>query len=152
MEFNIVAAVVGGLAGTAVMTGMMLGGKKLHLPAVDAQGILGFVRRAERVGSLGYIMHFALGAVFAIGYALVFVTFPGNILLLGVGLGIIHWLAVGWMFAFAPKVHAGMQAGTIEIVGAYMLRSLGFVGFMAGMVGHIVFGMVVALVYGMFVG
>jgi hypothetical protein len=112
MEFNIVAAVVGGLAGTAVMTGMMLGGKKLHLPAVDAHGILGFVRRAERVGSLGYIMHFALGAVFAVGYALAFVTFPGNILLLGVGLGIIHWLAVGWMFAFAPKVHAGMQAGT----------------------------------------
>jgi hypothetical protein len=33
-----------------------------------------------------------------------------------------------------------------------MLRSLGFVGFIAGMVGHIVFGMVVALVYGMFVG
>ncbi|HRF97552.1 MAG TPA: hypothetical protein PLZ51_20230, partial [Aggregatilineales bacterium] len=76
-----------------------------------------------------------------------FRSISGNIIILGVILGIIHWLVVGWMFAFAPYAHAGMKAGTVEKTGAYMLKSLGFMGFIAGMVGHIVFGVVVALTY-----
>ena len=149
MELNVMAAVVAGLAGTAVMTGMMLGGKKLHLPAVDAHGILGFMQHADHAGSLGYIMHFALGALFGIGYAVVFALIPGNILWLGAIVGVVHWLLVGWMFAFAPLAHAGMKAGLVEETGPYMLKSLGMVGFMAGLVGHVVFGIVVALVYGL---
>ena len=151
MEFSIVAAIVAGLLGTAVMTGMMLWGRKLHLPAVDAHGILGHMRSANQTSSLGYVMHFLLGAVFAIGYAFVFVTIPVNILLMGAVLGVVHWLIVGWMFAFAPLAHAGMQAGTIEETGAYMLKSLGITGFFAGLVGHVVFGLVVGLVYGLMV-
>ena len=151
MELNVIAAMIAGLVGTAVMTGMMLGGKKLHLPAVDAHGILGFVQDASQASSLGYIMHFVLGAVFAIGYALVFTKISGSILLWGAVLGMIHWLLVGWMFAFAPIAHAGMKAGLIEETGPYMLKSLGVVGFVAGLAGHMVFGIVVALVYGLLV-
>jgi hypothetical protein len=33
-----------------------------------------------------------------------------------------------------------------------MLKSLGITGFFAGLVGHIVFGLVVALVYGLAIG
>ena len=152
MEFSIVAAVIAGLLGTAVMTGIMLWGRKLNLPAVDAHGILEHMRSADHAGSLGYVMHFLLGAVFAIGYALVFVMVPINILLMGAVLGALHWLIVGWMFALAPLAHAGMQAGTIEETGAYMLKSLGITGFFAGLVGHVVFGLVVGLVYGLIVG
>ena len=152
MEINIIAAIISGFAGTAVMTGMMLVGKQLHLPAVDAHGILGYAGNSDRAGSLGYVMHFVLGAVFAIGYALVFSIIPGNILILGAILGVIHWLIVGWMFALAPQLHAGMKAGTVEITGPYMLQSLGFTGFIAGMVGHIIFGVTVALVYGLIIG
>lgn len=152
MEINIFAAMIAGLLGTAVMTSLMLGGRKLNLPAVDAHGILGHMRSAEHASSLGYIMHFGLGAVFAIGYAFVFNLIPINIILLGAGLGVVHWLLVGWMFALAPVAHAGMQAGTIEETGAYMLKSLGITGFFAGLVGHVVFGLVVGLVYGVMVG
>lgn len=148
MEFNTLAAIIAGLTGTAVMTVMMLTGKRLHLPAVDAHGILGYVRDADHAGSLGYIAHFTMGAVFALGYALVFTLYPGNLLITGALLGIVHWLAVGWMFAFAPLAHAGMQAGLVEPSGPYMLSSLGAAGFIAGLTGHIVFGVVVALVYG----
>lgn len=148
MELNVIAAMIAGLAGTAVMTGMMFGAKKLHLPAVDVHGILGFVQNANQASSLGYIMHFVLGAVFAMGYAFVFTAVLGNILLWGAVLGMIHWLLVGWIFAFAPVAHAGMKAGLIAETGPYMLTSLGVVGFLAGMAGHIVFGVVVALVYG----
>ena len=66
---------------------------------------------------------------------------------LSVALGVVHWLIVGWMFAFAPHVHARMKAGTVEKTGGYMWQSLGLFGFMAGMLGHIVFGVVVALIY-----
>ncbi|HXV44187.1 MAG TPA: hypothetical protein VEC96_14065 [Anaerolineae bacterium] len=152
MEINVVAAVIAGLVGTAIITGMMLGGKQLKLPSVDAHGILGYIRQADQAGSLGYIMHFVLGAVFAIGYAIVFMIIPGNMLILGAGLGIIHWLVVGWMFAFAPFVHAGMKAGLIQETGPYMLKSLGITGFIAGLVGHMVFGMMGGLVYGLIVG
>ena len=152
MEFNIIAAAIAGLAGTAVMTGLMLGGKQLHLPVIDAHGILGYVQNANTASGLGYIMHFALGAVFAIAYALAFTLFPINILLMGIGLGVVHWLIVGWMFALAPKVHAGMQAGTVQTTGSYMLQSLGIVGFIAGLVGHIVFGITVGLIYGLIIG
>jgi hypothetical protein len=62
--------------------------------------------------------------------------------------GTIHWLLVGGLFAFAPFVHAGMKAGMIKEPGAYMLKSLGMMGFIGGLVGHIVFGVTVALVYG----
>src|SRR5262245_17226268 len=100
MAINGIAAIIAGLGGTAVMTGMMLVGGQLNLPAIDVQGILGRMQHAERSSSLGYIMHFVLGAVFALGYALVFALIPVNILALGPLLGIVHWLAVGWMFAF----------------------------------------------------
>lgn len=140
-------AMLGGLIGTSLMTSMMLFGKQLQLPAIDAHGILGFMLDADKAQPIGYIMHWLLGAVFAIGYAFVFIYLPANLLVLGAFLGIIHWLVVGWMFAFAPLMHKGMQAGTVQATGAYMLKSLGFVGFIAGMIGHIVFGVAVALTY-----
>jgi hypothetical protein len=147
MMFDFVIASIAGVIGTAVMTGMMLFGKQLHLPAIDAHGILGYMQRSDRATALGYILHWVNGIVFAIGYAIVFRLIGANVIVLGIILGTIHWLVVGWMFAFAPLAHAGMKAGTVEETGAYMLKSLGIVGFIAGLVGHIVFGITVALIY-----
>ncbi len=148
MNLDFTAAAVAGLLGTAVMTGMMLVGKQLRLPAVDAHGILGYIRHSDRASSLGYLIHFILGVIFAIGYAVVFERVPVNLILLGAALGVVHWLLLGWMFAFAPLAHAGMQAGRVQRVGPYMLHSLGIPGFVAGLIGHIVFGMIIGLVYG----
>lgn len=147
MVNDLLIAVIGGLIGTSIMTGMMLFGRQMKLPAVDAHGILGFVQYADRASPLGYVMHWLMGAVFALGYALIFRTIAGNLIVLGAVLGIVHWLIVGWMFSLAPYVHAGMKAGTVEETGAYMLKSLGIFGLIAGGIGHIVFGIVVALIY-----
>jgi|GEM_PF-118363 len=147
MIYDFVIASIGGAIGTALMTGMMLIGKQMGIPAVDAHGILGYMLNSEKASPVGYIMHWILGVVFAIGYAIVFQYVPRNVIFLGTMLGIIHWIIVGWLFAFAPIAHAGMQAGTVPEPGAYMMKSLGFPGFIAGMVGHIVFGLTVTLVY-----
>lgn len=144
--------IVAGLAGTTVMTAMMLAGKQLGLPAIDVHSLLGYVTRADRRTSVGYIGHWALGALFAIGYIMVFRAIAGNLLVAGALLGIVHWLLVGGMFAFAPSFHAGMRAGTVKAAGPYMLNALGVIGFFGGMMGHIVFGVTVALIYGLLRG
>lgn len=147
MNRDILLAATAGLLGTTVMTAMMLAGKQVGLPAIDVHGLLGYIRRSDRRTRVGDVMHWLLGAVFAIPYFVVFRLFPYNPLLLGAAAGIVHWLVVGGMFAFAPRVHAGMQAGTVKEAGAYMTKSLGIMGFIGGMTGHVVFGLVVALVY-----
>jgi len=147
MVHDLGLAVIAGIIGTIVMTSLMLIAKRMNLPAVDAHGILGYMQHADRASVLGYLMHGFLGAIFGIGYVLVFLYVPSNLMLMSILLGIVHWLIVGWMFALAPLAHAGMKAGTIEPTGAYMLKSLGFVGFIAGTIGHIVFGITVAVVY-----
>jgi len=44
-------------------------------------------------------------------------------------------------------VHAGMRAGTVKEAGAYLTKSLGVMGFFGGLIGHIVFGVTVGLIY-----
>ncbi len=149
---DFVIAAIGGVVGTTLMTGLMLFGRQLKLPAVDAHGILGFVLSADHANLVGYIAHWLMGVVFAIGYAIVFREVEANLWILGLVLGTVHWLVVGWMFGLAPLVHAGMKAGTVAETGPYMLKSLGFVGFIAGLVGHIVFGLAVTGVYSLLGG
>jgi hypothetical protein len=129
------------------MTGMMLGGKLVGLPAIDVHGILGYVTRPDHRTALGYVMHWVLGAGFAIPYVILFKIISSNPVLLGAAFGAVHWLLVGGMFAFAPMVHAGMRAGTVKEPGAYMTKSLGVIGFFGGLIGHIVFGVTIGLLY-----
>jgi hypothetical protein len=145
--YDLFAAIIAGLIGTSVMTGMMLVGKQLRLPAIDVRGLLGYITHPDRPNSFGYIVHWALGAAFAIVYARLFRVISGDIRVLGAVFGIVHWLMVGWIFAFVPKIHAGMKAGLVKESGPYMLKALGMIGFVGGMVGHVVFGVTVALVY-----
>ncbi len=152
MEFNVIAAVIAGLAGTTIMTGMMLMVGKTGMPAIDVHGLLGYVTQVDRPNSVGYIFHWVFGAVSAIVYALLFQVVPGNILILGAVFGFVHWLIIGGVFAFVPKVHAGMKAGQVQESGAYMLKALGIMGFIGGAMGHVVFGVTVGLVYGLIIG
>jgi uncharacterized membrane protein YagU involved in acid resistance len=144
---DVMIAVIAGLTGTTIMTGMMLVIQRLGLPAIDVHGLLGYITREDRRSSLGYISHWVLGVIFAIPYIWLFRVSLGNVVLLGAVLGIAHWMLVGGMFAFAPMIHAGMKAGTVKVPGAYMAKSMGLLGFIGGMIGHIVFGVTVALIY-----
>jgi hypothetical protein len=67
--------------GTTVMTGMMLVGQRLGLPAIDVHGILGHITQPDLRTALGYVAHWVLGSVFAILYVIVFRAIPGNIIL-----------------------------------------------------------------------
>lgn len=51
-----------------------------------------------------------------------------------------------------PVMHAGMRSGEVAAPGFYMLRAGGALSFIGGLMGHVIFGLVVALVYGLLTG
>lgn len=90
MAFNLVADVVAGVVGTAVITAVMMMAPLMGMPKMDIPALLGSK-------ALGMVMHFMMGVVFAVIYAILFGVFTGaNLLLLGVVFGIVHWRSWVW--------------------------------------------------------
>jgi len=144
---SILSAVIAGLVGTVVFTMVMVMAPKMGMPKMDIVGLLGSMFGGEN-RALGMIIHLMMGAIFAIIYAYLWGAGIGTLSLLGgVIFGVVHWLVVGLMMGGMPMLHTGIKSGSVEAPGAFMLKSGGPVAFMGGLIGHIVFGIVVALVY-----
>jgi len=148
---NIIGAIVAGLAGTVVISMLMAMAPKMGMPKMAIWEMLGTMFSKEGNVGLGWVMHFMMGVIFAIIYAALWVAGIGSATLLsGVVFGVVHFLIAGLMMGGVPMMHAGIKAGTVQAPGVLMLNS-GAMGFMGGLVGHAVYGLVVALVYGLFV-
>jgi hypothetical protein len=148
---NIIGAIVAGLAGTVVISMLMAMGPRIGMPKMAIWEMLGTMFSKEGNLALGWIMHFMMGVIFAIIYAALWAAGIGSATLLsGVVFGAVHFLIAGLMMGGMPMLHAGIKAGTVKAPGVLMLNS-GAMGFMGGLVGHAVYGLVVALVYGLFV-
>ena len=144
---SILSAVIAGLVGTVVFTMIMVMAPKMGMPKMDIVGLLGSMFGGEN-RALGMIIHLLMGAIFAIIYVYLWGVGIGILSLLGgVIFGAIHWLVVGLMMAGMPMMHAGIKSGAVEAPGIYMTKSGGAMGFMGGLIGHIIFGAVVALTY-----
>ena len=129
MDFDLIAAIVGGLVGTAVMTVLMTMAPVMGLPKMDMPALLGSIFGAPGSKTLGLQMHFMMGTVFGLVYAALFAVITGtSIVLLGVLFGIVHWLIAGLMTGMMPIMHAGIKPGQIEAPGVFMTR-LGGTGF-----------------------
>lgn len=149
---NIVGAIIAGLVGTVVISMIMMMAPKMGMPKMAIWEMLGSMFSPDGNVELGWAIHFMMGAVFGIIYALLWSLGIGGVnVLSGLLFGVVHWLAVGLMMAGMPMMHAGIRAGTVSAPGVYMLNRGGMMSFMGGLIGHAVFGIVVALVYGAFV-
>lgn len=149
---NFLGAVIAGVAGTIVMTMVMVMAPKMGMPKMDIVGMLGSMFSPEGNRSLGMAMHLMMGIVFAVIYALLWNAGVGTVgLLWGAVFGTVHWLVSGGMMGGMSMMHAGVKSGTIEAPGVFMINNGGMMAFMGGLIGHIIFGLVVALVYGLFV-
>jgi hypothetical protein len=149
---NIFGAVVAGIIGTIVITVVMAMSPKMGMPKMDIVGMLGSMFNPEGNRTLGMGMHLMMGVVFAIIYALLWNAGIGTVgLVWGAIFGVVHWLIAGAMMGGMPMMHAGIKAGTVNAPGLFMLHNGGVMAFMGGLMGHIIYGLVVALVYGMFV-
>lgn len=149
---NIIGAIVAGLAGTIIISMVMMMAPKMGMPKMAIWEILGAMFSPEGNVTLGWVMHLMMGVIFGIIYAALWGVGIGSVSAVsGLIFGIVHWLVVGLMMGGMPMMHAGIKAGTVSVPGVFMFKNGGMMSFMGGLMGHIIFGVVVAVVYGLFV-
>ena len=149
---NIIGAIVAGLVGTVVMSMVIAMAPTMGMPKMAIWEMLGTLFSKEGNVGLGWVMHFMMGVVFAIIYAALWAAGIGSATWVGgVIFGAVHWLVAGLMMGGVPMMHAGVRAGTVKAPGVYMMSAGGMMAFVGGLIGHVLYGLVVALVYGFFI-
>ena len=148
---SIVGAVVAGLAGTIVMSIALAMGPQMGMPKMDFVGLLGSLFSPKQNRAVGWILHLLIGVFWAFVYAAVWAAGIGSPdVTIGALFGIVHWLIAGLLIGLVSAVHAGARAGTVQAPGFYLLNLGGSMGFFGGLMGHIIFGLTVGLVYPIF--
>ncbi len=149
---NVVGAIVAGLVGTAIISMVMAMAPKMGMPKMAIWEMLGSMFSSEGNVAMGWAMHFMAGAVFAIVYAALWTAGIGSLSIVsGIIFGIVHWIIVGLMMGAMPMMHVGIKSGSVQAPGVFMLSNGGMMAFMGGLMGHVIYGVVVAIVYGAFV-
>ena len=144
---NIFGAILAGVVGTMAISMVMAMAPKMGMPKMDIVGMLSTMfGEPNRV--LGWIMHFMMGIIFALVYALFWSAGIGTPSVhSGLLFGAVHWLIVGLIMGMIPMMHVGIKSGSVQAPGIWMMNNGGGLAFMGGLIGHLVFGVVVALIY-----
>ncbi len=140
------SVIIAGLAGALAMTVVMKMAPMMGMPKMDIVGLLSSMFGKPNK-MMGWMMHLVMGIVFA--YIYVTVGAPeaiGTALLYGA----VHWLVVGMIMAMVPMMHAGIKSGAVPAPGPYMTKNGGMMAFVGGLIGHLVFAVVVWLVLPLF--
>ena len=149
---NIIGAIIAGLTGTIAMSIMMSIAPRMGMPVMDIVGLLSTLFNKNGNRTFGWVMHLMMGTIFALIYAGLWSVGVGTPSWLG---GMVfaagQWLVAGLVMGGVPMMHAGVKAGTVMAPGIYMMKNGGMMAFAGGLLGHLVFGLVVALVYGIFI-
>jgi hypothetical protein len=147
-------AVVGGLAGTLVLTTMLRAASELGLTRMDIPFLLGTAVTEDRVRAkaAGYALHFVFGLLFALAYWVVFVVIDESGVLLGAVLGLVHALfaSTALVNVLLPVVHPRMGTGFDAAGSAPLLEPPGFLLLNYGrqtplvtVIAHVVYGAIV---------
>ena len=147
-------ALVGGLAGTLVLTTVLRGASELGLTRMDIPFLLGTALTSDRVRAkaFGYLLHFGFGLLFALGYYVVFVVIGHSGFLLGALFGLVHAAFAGTALVniLLPVVHPRMGTSFDAAGSAPLLEPPGFLLLnygrqtpVATVVAHIAYGAIV---------
>ena len=166
MTFEFLPALFAGLAATIVMTAMMTVSAKMGLTRMPSMTlVMGSMMSADsdRAGRIGMMLHYiVMGTVaFGLAYAALFTAFDSTSAATGALIGAVHGLIVGgmalpMMSAIHPRMSAATADGPLvtEEEGKVALTTPGFFGVRWGamtpvglIVGHVVYGLVAALIY-----
>lgn len=140
---NVIGAIIAGLVGTAVMTLLMTIAPMMGMPRMNVIGMLGTMVTPNQgtATATGTFAHFMMGVIFAIIYAALWTAGIGSpTALSGVIFGLVHGIIAGLMMPLMLRMHPRppeMSAGPMMLAGLLM--------------GHVAYGLVVALVYSPFV-
>jgi hypothetical protein len=150
------SAIVGGIAGTLVLTTILRAATEFRLTRMDLPFLLGTVVTSERTRAkvLGYLAHFGFGIAFAMGYLVVFRTLGSAGLVLGAALGLLHGVFAGTALVneLLPLIHPRMGSAfssarmtpLLEAPG-FMMRNYGRGTPVVGILAHVTYGMIVGL-------
>lgn len=146
---NILGAVVAGIVATIVFTMILMMAPKMGMPKMDIVSLLGSMFSAKSNLMLGWMMHLMMGVIFALIYAFLWSRGIGAATWTsGLIFGAVHWLIIGMIMAMIPMLHVGIKSGAVKAPGLWMTgNGGGLMAFMGGLVGHMIYGVVVALVY-----
>lgn len=147
-------AVVGGLAGTVVLTTLLRAAGEFGLTRIDLPFLLGTAVTSDRVRAkaVGYALHFVFGLLFALAYYAFFVVLGAAGVLLGAVFGLVHALFAGTALVnvLLPVVHPRMGTGFDAAGSAPLLEPPGFMLLNYGretplvnIVAHVAYGAIV---------
>lgn len=133
---NLLKAVAAGVGATVVMTVMTMVAPMMGMPEMDIPAMLsGFMGVPVIVG---WMAHFMIGTAFALIYAFVFIgKLPGAPWIKGALFGLFPWFLAQIMVN--PIMGAGFFAAATPAPVMTVMGSL---------IGHLVYGAVVGLIYG----
>ena len=145
----------GGFIGTLVLTTALRTANELGLSRIDLPFLLGTAVTGDRsrAKALGYLMHFAAGALFALVYFAVFAALDTSGWVLGALLGLLHGTvsATALVNVLLPVVHPRMGSELSAADSSPLLEPPGFLLLNYGR-GTPVVTLLAHLAYGAIVG
>lgn len=166
MEFVLWAALLSGFIATLVMTVMIkmsAAAGMTEMPSFELMTGSMMSGDEKTAKAIGAMIHYVMmgTVVFGIIYALLFQAFDSASWLTGLAIGIVHGFVVGVMFMpMMPAMHprmgepavVGEQSGEVRLSSpGVMGKNWGSMTPMGVLMGHAVYGVVVALLYDAFV-
>lgn len=132
MKLNAGRAFLAGTAGTAVMTVLMLLAPSIGMPPMNIGAMLGSLMGGNT--ALGWVAHFMIGTVLALGYALLFAgRIAGPPSIRGAIFGLLPWLLA--QLVVMPMMGMGPFSGSALAAGGSLM-------------GHLAYGAVTGQIYG----
>jgi len=123
-------ALAGGFIGTMVLTTTLGGASEARLTRMDLPFLLGTGVTEDRLQAkvIGYVLHFTLGLLFALGYYGIFVGLGHSGWLLGAGLGLVHGVFAGTVLVnvVLPIIHPRMGTSLSAADTSTLLEPPGF--------------------------
>jgi uncharacterized membrane protein YagU involved in acid resistance len=150
------AALAGGFAGTLVLTTMLRTASEFHLTRIDLPFLLGTAITADRARAkaIGYVAHFVMGQIFALGYYALFLALGRHDWWLGAlfGLGQGLFASTVLINVLLPLVHPRMgtpfsDAGTVALLEppGFMARNYGLQTPVVSLIAHVAYGTIIAV-------
>jgi hypothetical protein len=141
--------VVAGLVATAALSMLMYGGPMMGMPRMNIAQTIGSMALplGGAASTFGMMMHLMMGIAFTIAYAGVWSGLDINVTWWsGLLFGLVHAAVAVMGMGMMMKMHKEVKAGRLASPLAGGAKSV-----MGMVMGHMVFGLVAALVYGAYV-
>ena len=150
------AALAGGFTGTLVLTTVLSAATELHLTRMDLPFLLGTAVTGDRARAktIGYLAHFVMGQLFALGYFALFLALGRHDWWLGALFGLGHGLVTGTVLinVLLPLVHPRMgtpltDAGSVALLEppGFLARNYGLGTPVVSLVAHVAYGTIIAV-------